>query len=94
MERCAGRSRPARRSLCLAQPTLRAGEAAACVQADNAAPARSARARAAPDSDEIHIHIGRMEVIAAPPPRAARRAARLEGDRLEEYLSAVSERRR
>ncbi len=55
---------------------------------------REGEGRAAPRPDEIHINIGRVEVIAAPPPapRAAPPASKAVG--LEDYLRGVSARRR
>jgi hypothetical protein len=55
---------------------------------------REGEGRAASRPDEIHINIGRVEVIAAPPPapRAAPPASKAVG--LEDYLRGVSARRR
>jgi ribonuclease E len=56
--------------------------------------ARAGEGRAASRPDEIHINIGRVEVIAAPPPAPRAAAPASKAVSLEDYLRGVSARRR
>jgi hypothetical protein len=59
------------------------------------APPRPARdAQQVPQPDEIHINIGRVEVVAAPQPQPRVAAPAHKATSLEDYLRDVSARRR